>query len=189
MLNQIEFVSIAKIYFMKSSFYFIVVQVVLCSVLIVPTSCKKKVILPDSKVTFKIDGEYVEYISQEEVYFFFGGLAIQTVGKEKPTEILFIKAPNLTIKLSDPVVVGTGFYVGKSYQNGKLRESFLSYSSNENSTYVSAWSEADRISSVEVKEFSREKVKGKFSGIVIDSDGNQKEISEGTFEIYKYKSE
>lgn len=95
-----------------------------------------------------------------------------------------------SFKLTDPVVVNTGFYIGKSFQNGKLRESFLSYLHMDDTlAYVSAWSEADRISSVEIEAFSREKVKGKFSGIVIASDGNQKEISEGTFEIYKYKSE
>lgn len=175
---------------LKSKWHITFLPLIFCGFVLLFNSCKKKVVLPDSKISFKVDGAHYEYVSQEDVYFFFGGLVIQTVGKEKPTNILFIKAPKLTIKLTDPVVVGTSFYIGKSYQDGKLRESFLSYlHMNDTLAYVSAWSEADRISSVEIEAFSREKVKGKFSGTVIASDGNQKEISEGTFEIYRYKSE
>ncbi len=150
------------------------------------SSCKKQVPLPDSKIAYKVDGETFEHISQNDVYFFFGGLMTQTVGKEKPSDVLFIRSPKLSIKLQDPVVVAPGFYNGKSYQNGKLRESELAFIHNADSSYGSPWSELDRISSVEIIKISREYVQGKFSGIVVKGN-HQREISEGTFEIYNYR--
>jgi hypothetical protein len=150
-------------------------------------SCQKEPKeVKESMITFKVNGEEKTYRSKEAIRFIFAGLQITTPGKEKPNDVLDIKAPGIFIRVKDHATpISSGAYFGKTYYaNGFTKEVYISYQHETEGDFLPDYVNPDTYA--EIEEISREGVKGSFRATLKHQGKPDIVITEGRFEIYTY---
>jgi len=156
----------------------------------VVSSCKKdnEVEITESEVKYEINGVPFQLKSKTETTFAFVGI-VQTTGKEKSTNWLFLRTPQILIKVKDftnLTPITTGIYSGKTYDSdGNIKGVELSYKNDANEFYESSYLNPN--TEVKITTIGRSGVRGTFRGWVINNQDTLK-FENGTFSIYTYKN-
>lgn len=150
-------------------------------------SCNKKKSKEYSQINYEIDGVPFELKSKDEITFSFAGaLQVQGTGKEKPTRWLFLKTPNLFIRVKDTIeAIKPGVYSGSSLGLSGEKGVQISYTT-ANETFYETGYVGQQVSEVLIKELSRKGVKGTFRGWVINNFDTIK-FENGEFSIFTYE--
>ncbi|MES2799758.1 MAG: hypothetical protein V4638_07055 [Bacteroidota bacterium] len=142
----------------------------------------------ESQISYEINGVPVQLTSKTDLTFTFSG-AIQTTGEEIPTNILFLKTPQMLLKVRDftnsnPITIG--IYAGKTYDGfGNVKGVEFSYTDNVSTFYESSFQ--NPVTEVNIQSISRDGVKGTFRAWAIHNQDTLK-FENGSFSIHTYKN-
>jgi hypothetical protein len=154
------------------------------------SSCKKdkEVEVIHSEIKYEMNGIPFHLKSKTDITFSFLGI-IQTPGKEKPTNLLFLRTPKMLIKVRDftnLTPINIGIYSGKTYDSaGNIKGVELSFTNEMDEYYESSFNNPD--TEVKITTIGRNGVKGTFRGSVINNLDTLM-IENGTFSIYTYEN-
>lgn len=159
---------------------------ILVTVSFLPFSCSKEEEVPDSYISFELDGVPIKQISKTDLTFAFEG-SIQTGGKEKPSPRLRLQTPKLTIYVIDHgVVIQRGLYQGiTEYPDGYTREVRMSYLADNGELYQTPVQYHDSYTGITT--ISRSGVSGNFGGVLISPSHDSLRIEKGEFSFHTYQ--